>query len=138
MRFYYLFDAPAFEYCLRSKYSGVSSALLCSASSADLRPVIYSDKHGKYSQSNHHSTPRSNTPYPFSESPVYCRYPALPSAARIRMLQRRLKSIKQLASAPTEGAGGAEGAGGGGGGGGIVRDDVSDNPSPAAALDATI
>ena len=55
------------------------------------------------------------------------------------MLQRRLKSIKQLASAPTEGAGGAEGAGGGGGGGGgIVRDDVGDTPSPAAALDATI
>jgi hypothetical protein len=49
------------------------------------------------------------------------------------MLQRRLKSIKQLASAPTEGAGG-----GGGGAGEIVRDDVGDIPSPAAALDATI
>jgi hypothetical protein len=58
-------------------------------------------------------------PYLFL-TPACCRYPALPSAARIRMLQRRLKSIKQLASAPIEEAGG--------GGGEILRDDVGDIP----------
>ena len=46
------------------------------------------------------------------------RYPALPSAARIRMLQRKLKSIKLLSSPPVAAA--------------IVSDDISRSVSKSS------
>jgi hypothetical protein len=128
IRCYASFDAHTDDCYEVVEYSDVSSALLCSALLCiKRRTETLCTGRGKNITAG-----RTRTQKPLVTHPICFRYPALPSAARIRMLQRRLKSIKQLASAPTEEAGG------GGGGREILREDVGDTPSPAAVMDASI